>query len=165
MKKISISVIALLCSVCCFAQQQLAFPFSGGKEKMEKFFKDSIAVSQDIIKKKVTGTVIFKFTADEKGNISKTIVYYADDVLLVEPVIAAIRQSNGQWVIPEHEKTHDFVMPFYIRYNIPDNDDDDLAKAALANYRSKRPVYANNQVPLDMVTLLPAITISYDVTP
>ena len=54
-------------------------------------------------------------------------------------------------------------MPFYIRYNLPEVDDADLAKAALTNYRNKKPIYSNNQIPLDMVTLLPAVTINYDV--
>jgi len=49
------------------AQQQLAFPFQGGDRAMTQFFKDSIAVSSDIIKSKATGTVVFKFTADQKA--------------------------------------------------------------------------------------------------
>ncbi|MDB5087548.1 MAG: hypothetical protein JWR09_1542, partial [Mucilaginibacter sp.] len=94
MKRITLSIIALLISVSCFAQEEIAFPFQGGKDAMIKFFKDSLVVSQDIIQKKAVGVVMFKFTADVKGNIKKTIIYYADDALLAIPVIEAIKKSN-----------------------------------------------------------------------
>lgn len=163
MKKIALSIVALLISISCFAQQQLAFPFKGGKDKMTRFFKDSLAVSKGIINRKITGVVMFKFTADDKGDVSKTIIYYADDAVLAIPVIEAIKKTSGQWVIPAGEKTHDFLMPVYIRYNLPENDEPDLQKAALTNYRNKHPIFTNNQLPLDMATLLPAVTISYNV--
>lgn len=164
MKKITLSIIALLISVSCFAQkQQLAFPFKGGKDKMVKFFKDSLVVSHDIINRRLAGVVIFKFTADDKGDVSKTIVFYADDANLTVPVIAAIKKSSGSWTIPTGEKSHDFLLTIYIRYNLPENDDPSLQKSALSNYRNKRPIFTNNQVPLDMATLLPAVTINYDV--
>lgn len=165
MKKISLSIIALLISVGCFAQKELAFPFKGGKDAMIRFFKDSLVVSQDIIQKKTAGVVMFKFTVDETGTIKKTIVYYADDAILAVPVIEAIKKSNNKWVIPTHEKLHDYVVPFYIRYNLPESPDAGLQNAAFDNYRNKRPILPNNQIPLDMATLLPAITISYDVAP
>jgi hypothetical protein len=165
MKKVTLSIIALLISVGCFAQEELAFPFQGGKDAMTKFFKDSVVVSQDIIRKKTVGVVMFKFTADLKGNVKKTIIYYADDAILVVPIIEAIKKSNHKWIIPNHEKVHDFIIPFYIRYNLPENPDADLQKAAYDNYRNKRPIFPNNQIPLDMATLLPAITINYDVAP
>ena len=164
MKKIALSIIVLLVSVSCFAQkQQLAFPFKGGKDKMTRFFKDSLVVSQEIVNRQITGVVIFKFTADDKGDVSKTIVFYADDANLTIPVIAAIKKSSGNWTIPTGEKSHDFLLPVYIRYNLPENDDPSLQKSALSNYRNKRPIFTNNQVPLDMATLLPAVTISYNV--
>jgi hypothetical protein len=165
MKKITLSVIALLISAGCFAQKGLAFPFQGGKEAMIRFFKDSLVISQDIIQKKTAGMVMFKFTADDQGNIKKTIIYYADDAILAIPVIEAIKKSNHKWTIPNHEKVHDYVVPFYIRYNLPEDPDARLQKAAFDNYRNKRPILPNNQIPLDMATLLPAVTISYDVAP
>ncbi|WP_094568867.1 hypothetical protein [Mucilaginibacter xinganensis] len=164
MKKFTLAIIALFISVGCFAQD-IPFPFQGGKDAMTGFFKDSLVVSQDIIQKKATGAVIFKFSADAKGNIQKTIVYYADDAVLVTPVIEALKKSNHKWVIPNHEKLHDFIIPFYIRYNLPETPDAALKKAAFDNYRNKRPILPGNQIPLDLATLLPAITINYDVAP
>jgi len=163
MEKIAIVIISLLVSLSCFAQKQAAFPFKGGKDAMTKFFKDSVSIPQEIIKRRVTGVVMLKFTADDSGNVSKTIIYYADDAYLTIPVNDALKKSAGKWMIDAKEKTHDFVVPFYIRYNLPEVDDADLAKSALTNYRHKKPIYSNNQIPLDMVTLLPAVTISYDV--
>jgi hypothetical protein len=165
MKKVTVSIIALLLSVSCFAQEKLAFPFQGGRDVMSRFFKDSLVVSQDLIHKKAAGMVIFKFTADDKGNITKTILYYADDAVLVSPVIEAIKKSNHKWVIPNRQKYHDFVMPFYIRYNLPEGAEPDVLKAAYDTYRNKRPIFPNTQIPLDAATLLPAITVSYDVGP
>ena len=163
MKKITVFAIALFVSVSCFAQKQAPFPFKGGKEAMTRFFKDSISIPQEIIKRRVTGVVMLKFTADDKGEVSKTIIYYADDAYLTIPINDALKKSAGKWVIDAKEKTHDFVMPFYIRYNLPEVDDADLAKSVLTNYRRKKPIYSNNQIPLDMVTLLPAVTINYDI--
>lgn len=164
MKRLSLLIATILISISCFAQkQQLAFPFKGGKDKMTKFFKDSLVVSQDIINRRIVGVVIFKFTADDNGDVSKTIVFYADDATLTVPVIAAIKKSSSNWTIPAGEKSHDFLLPVYIRYNLPENDDPSLQKSALSNYRNKRPIFTNNQVPLDMATLLPAVTISYNV--
>ncbi|MES2111647.1 MAG: hypothetical protein V4577_23010 [Bacteroidota bacterium] len=163
MKRLSLLITTILISISCFAQQQLAFPYKGGKDKMVKFFKDSLVVSQDIINRRITGVVIFKFTADDKGSVSKTIVFYADDANLTIPVIAAIKKTSGNWTLTAGEKSHDFLLPVYIRYNLPENDDPSLQKSALSNYRNKHPIFTNNQVPLDMATLLPAITISYNV--
>jgi len=162
MKRISISIIALLITASCFAQQKMMFPFQGGKEAMTGFFKDSIVVTPDIIHKKATGLVILKFSADGQGNVSKTIIYYADDAILVTPVIEAIKKSNHKWIIPSREKSHDFIISVNIRYNLPETDDAEMQKAAMQNYRNKRPILSNNQVPLDMATLLPAVTINYD---
>ena len=163
MKKIALSFIILVSAITCFAQQKLAFPFLGGKDIMTRFFKDSLVVSQDIIQRKNTGLVVLKFSANNQGEIKKTVVYYADDASLVPSVIDALKKSNRKWVIPEPEKIHDFVLPVYIRYNVPEGYSDDLQKAAFNNYRNKRPILPNNQIPLDMATLLPSITISYDI--
>lgn len=130
---------------------------------MTHFFKDSLVVSPVIIQRKTTGVVILKFTADGQGNIAKTIIYYADDAILVSPVIEAVKKSNHKWIIPSREKSHDFIISVNIRYNLPETDDAAMQKAAMDNYRNKRPILSNNQVPLDMATLLPAITINYDI--
>src|SRR5260370_32221406 len=106
MKRVLLSAIALFISVCCIAQQPLAFPFEGGSQVMTQFFKDSITVSPEIIKSKANGTVIFKFTADEKGTIQKLVIYYADDAILAPPMIAALKKSNHKWIVPDKEKFH-----------------------------------------------------------
>lgn len=139
------------------------FPFQGGKDAMTHFFRDSLVVSPVIIQRKTTGVVILKFTADGQGNIAKTIIYYADDAILVSPVIEAVKKSNHKWIIPSREKSHDFIISVNIRYNLPETDDAGMQKAAMDNYRNKRPISSNNQVPLDTATLLPAITINYDI--
>lgn len=163
MKKITISIIALLITVSCFAQEKMMFPFQGGKEAMTDFFRDSVVVTQTIIHKRATGVVILKFSSDLQGNIGQAIVYYADDAILVAPVIEAIKKSNHKWIIPNREKSHDFIISVSIRYNLPDTDDSAIVKAAMENYRNKRPIFSNNQVPLGVATLLPAVTINYDI--
>jgi hypothetical protein len=77
MKKTLLAIVILFMSFSCMAQEQLMFPFQGGNQIMTRFFKDSIIVSPEIIQKKATGVAIFKFTADEKGNIKKIIIYYS----------------------------------------------------------------------------------------
>jgi len=163
MKKILISLTAILLSVHCIAQEQLAFPFQGGKDVMTSFFKDSLTVSPDIIQKKATGVVILKFTADQKGGITKLIVYYADDALLIPPVIDVIKKSNHKWIIPDHEKFHDFILPFSVNFNPPVTPVKSLNKAVYDYYRGKKPIATSNQVPLDEVTLLPTVMVNYDI--
>lgn len=144
------------------AQQRLAFPFQGGNAVMTRFFKDSLIVSQDIIKKKATGTAVFKFTADESGNIKKIIVYYADDAILVQPIIEALKRSNRKWVIPDREKLHDFILPFSINFNAPATDVDKVQKDFYTFYNNRKPIIAFDQVPLDMATLLPTVVVNYN---
>jgi hypothetical protein len=163
MKKFTITIVTLLITISCFAQEKMMFPFQGGKDAMTHFFRDSLVVSPVIIQRKTTGVVILKFTADGQGNIAKTIIYYADDAILVSPVIEAVKKSNHKWIIPSREKSHDFIISVNIRYNLPETDDAGMQKAAMDNYRNKRPISSNNQVPLDTATLLPAITINYDI--
>src|ERR1700712_3852908 len=102
MKKILLFAVAILSTICVKAQSELAFPFQGGGPIMSRFFKDSLVVSPEIIKKKDTGMAVFKFTADDKGAIKKIIVYYSDDAILVAPIISALRKSNNKWIIPDH---------------------------------------------------------------
>jgi hypothetical protein len=163
MKKKILFIAAILLSVHCMAQEQLLFPFQGGKEGMDKFFKDSLTVSPEIIQKKAIGTAVFKFTADEKGAISKIIVYYADDAILAPTIIDALRKSNHKWIIPDREKTHDFIITFAFSFNPPATDSGDLQKTVYDNYRTRNPITSTNQVPLNEATLLPNVVVNYDV--
>ncbi len=163
MKKISLLVIVMLLSLSCMAQEQLAFPFQGGKDIMTRFFKDSVVVSKDIIRKKATGMAIFKFTADEQGKISKVVIYYADDLLLTPPIIEALKKSNRKWIIPDHEKTHDFILPFTIRFNAPVTANTELQKSSYDFYKSSKAFFSSDQIPLNEATLLPAMVINYDI--
>jgi hypothetical protein len=162
-KNILLTAVALLLSFCAVAQQQLAFPFQGGKDVMTRFFKDSITVSPQIIAKKATGTAVFKFTADEKGTIRKIIIYYADDLLLTQPLIAALQKSNHKWIIPDHEKFHDFIATFVISFKPPVTATPAVQKAVYEFYRTHKPFLSYDQVPLDMATLLPTVLVNYDV--
>lgn len=164
MRKILVSVIALLWSVTVMAQEQLAFPFQGGKDVMTQFFKDSVIVSHDLVLNRAEGMVIFKFTADEQGRISKIIIYYADDAVLAEPAIDALKRSNRKWIIPNHEKFHDFILPFSFNFNPPPAESADLRKEVYHYQRNRKAIATTNQVPLDMATLLPTIIVSYDLT-
>jgi hypothetical protein len=144
------------------AQEQLSFPFQGGKEAMNQFFKDSLAVSPEVVQKKATGLVVFKFSADTKGNISKLVVYYAEDPLLVPPVFDALKKSNHKWIIPDHEKIHDFLISFAFHFNPPATGIIKLQKAVYNNYRNRIPIFSTDQVPLDVATLLPTVMVNYD---
>ncbi len=163
MKKILLSVAVILFSVACMAQKKSTFPYKGGKDLMIAFFKDSLKVSPEIIQKQLTGTVIFKFSADAKGNVTKIVIYYADDTSLVGPVIDVLKKSNHNWAIPDDEKSHDFIIPFCYRFNLPVTNKKLAAKALYDSYSSRTPIIAGNQIPLDMATLLPVIQINYDI--
>ena len=162
MKKIFLFGITFLLSLSCMAQAQLAFPFQGGKDIMTRFFKDSLTVSNDIIKKRATGMAIFKFTADEQGAISKVVIYYADDLLLTPPIIAALKKSTRKWIIPDHEKFHDFLLPFSVRFNPPILTNAEVQKSTYDFYKNSKRFMSTDQIPLNEATLLPAVVISYD---
>lgn len=163
MKKIILFFVATMFAVSCFAQQELAFPFQGGKEVMNSFFKQNVDVSSDIVKRKVTGTAVFKFTADTAGAIKKIIIYYADDVSLVTPIIEALKKSDGKWIIPFREKAHDFIIPFRINFKAPATANAALQKAVYDFHRTRKPVLSNDQVPLDVATLLPTVSVTYEI--
>jgi hypothetical protein len=163
MKKSILILVVILISAHCMAQRQLSFPFRGGKEEMARFFKDSLIVSQEIIQKKAIGTAVFKFTADENGAISKIVVYYADDYILVTPIIDALRKSNHKWVIPGPERRHDFIISFVYSFTAPQTDNLDLQKIVYENYRTHSAIAATDQVPLNEATLLPPVVVSYDI--
>ncbi|MEO6150555.1 MAG: hypothetical protein ABIP28_10350 [Mucilaginibacter sp.] len=161
MKKIILSICFALTATFAVAQQQLAFPFQGGKNVMASFFKDSLKVSADIINKKAVGTAVLKFTADEKGSIKKIIIYFADDAILIKPIIDALRKSDHKWVIPDGEKLHDFILPFSVSFTTSASWDAAAQKAFFDYYKNRRPIVSFDQVPLDMATLLPAVVITY----
>jgi hypothetical protein len=162
MKKLLI-IALLLSSAYCKAQEgDLAFPFQGGNAIMTRFFKDSLQIGDDIKAKKATGTAVFKFTADINGNIQKIVIYYADDFLLTMPIIQALKKSTKKWIIPNKEKFHDFIIPFSIGYNTPSSGEAEVQKAAYDFYSTRKPIVANDQIPLNAATLLPTVIVKYD---
>jgi hypothetical protein len=162
MKKILLIITVLFIAVNCKAQETIPFPFQGGSNIMTRFFKDSVQVSPEIIQKKAAGVVIFKFTADVSGVIKKIIIYYADDYSLTPPLIEALKKSNHKWVIPDHEKLHDFIIQFAINFNPPAGGSQAVAADFYKFYSQRRPILSTNQVPLDDATLLPTVAVSYD---
>ena len=130
---------------------------------MTQFFKDSISVSPEIIKSKANGTVVFKFTADQKGTIQKLVIYYADDAILAPPLIAALKKSDHKWVVPDNEKTHDFILSFAVSFNAPAEGTPSPQKGVYNFYLKRKPILSTNQVPLDNVTLLPAVLVKYSI--
>jgi hypothetical protein len=163
MKKVFLIITGLFISVYCMAQEELSFPFQGGHTVMNRFFKDSVTVTSDIIFKKATGTAIFKFTADDIGTITRIVIYYADDLILTPPIIAALKKSNHKWVIPNHEKFHDFIIPFSISFNIPTTGNAAAQKSYYDFYLHHKPFLPIDQIPLNEATLLPAVVVKYDV--
>jgi len=131
---------------------------------MTSFFKENIVVSPEIIQKRASGMVVFKFTADEKGAITKIVIYYADDAVLVPPIIEALKKSNHKWIIPDHEKFNDFIVPFSYSFNAPPAESKELRKNVYDYIRNRKPIFSTDQVPLDEATLLPAVMVNYDLT-
>jgi hypothetical protein len=166
MKKILVLFTAILISGYAMAQMipiatDLPAPFKGGTDAMKAFFRDSLEVTPTIQKAKASGMVIFKFTADAKGNLSKMVVYYADDLMLTEPIIEALKRTSGRWVIPVDHKVYDFIIPFSINFKPGTAPKPATVKAVLDYAKSKRPIVADDQVPLNAATLLPTIIINY----
>lgn len=161
MKKILL-IIALLTSVNCMAQEGVTFPFQGGSRVMTQFFKDSLKISREIKHIKASGVVVFKFTADDNGVVRKIVIYYADDANLAPPAIEALRKSSHKWIIPEHEKLHDFIIPFLIRIDPSEALDRETQNSIYDFYSKRKPIVARDQMPLDMTTLLPTIVVNYD---
>ncbi|HEY4323249.1 MAG TPA: hypothetical protein VGN20_04665 [Mucilaginibacter sp.] len=164
MKKIFLIISAILLTLTSMAQEKLAFPFQGGKDVMTAFFRDSLIVSAEMVQKRASGVVVFKFSADDKGRITKMVIYYADDAVLASPVIDVLKKSNHKWVIPDHEKSHDFIMPFNFSFNPPPAGTPGLQKAVYNFYAHRKPIFSTDQIPLDEATLLPTIMINYDIT-
>jgi hypothetical protein len=160
--KRTLLIITLFISTHCMAQEQLAFPFQGGSKVMTQFFKDSLKVSATIMRAKATGMVIFKFSADEKGNIKNLVIYYADDAILAPPAIEALKKSTKKWIIPDNEKLHDFILPFLIRFDSPNSANKDTQEQQLNFYAKRTPILSHDQIPLNLTTLLPAIVVNYN---
>jgi len=164
MKKSLLFVIFILLSFYGMAQRKSPFPFRGGKDHMMEFLKDSLVVSPQIIQERATGTVVFKFTSDQLGNITKMVVYYADDATLIQPVIDVMKKTNRKWVLPDDVKVNDFLITFSFNFNPPATVTRDIQKSVY-NYVSKRtPITFNNQAILDLTTLLPTIVINYNIS-
>lgn len=163
MKKILLFLTFITFSLHCLAQEELAFPFQGGKDIMTRFFRDNLAVSNDLIQKRASGSVTCKFTADTQGRISKIIIYYADDAVLVPAVIDALKKSDRKWIIPDHEKFHDFIIPFSFSFNVPAAETNGLQTGVYDYVRNRKPITTENQVPLDRATLLPTVIVRYDI--
>lgn len=160
MKKYILILLAVLSFGYAKAQAQLDFPFQGGKKEMADFFKRTIILDESITQQSATGMVMLKFTSNEKGAVQKIVIYYADDRVLIKPIIDALKQTEGKWIIPAGEKTYDFIIPFNIGSDSPS---DKLAKGMFQFYKSKSPISATDQIPLDLVTLLPAVKVNYEV--
>jgi hypothetical protein len=163
MKKLPLFAIALLFSVSCMAQDQLSFPFQGGKDIMTRFFNENVIVPKDVVKKRVAGTVVFKFTADENGALSKIVIYYADDLALTPFIVEALKKSSSKWIIPNKEKVHDFILPFTIRHNTPVKGVAEVQKTHYEFFKNSKPFVSTDQIPLNEASLLPTVIINYDV--
>ncbi|MDB5015237.1 MAG: hypothetical protein JWQ84_69 [Mucilaginibacter sp.] len=164
MKKVFLSITIALLSCYCMAQNKTVFPFRGGKANMMRFFNDSLKVSPEIIKKKATGLVVFKFTSDDEGKLSKIVVYYADDAILIPPVIEALKKSARKWMLPDHETANDFIITFSFGFNPPAANTRDLQKAVYDYINNRKPIISANQSLLDTGMLLPTIIVKYDLT-
>lgn len=162
MKKLFLLTITVLISVSCMAQEQLSFPFQGGKEIMMRFFNENVIVPKDAVKKRVAGTVVFKFTADENGVLSKIVIYYADDLALTPFIVEALKKSSSKWIIPNREKFHDFILPFSIRHNTPVKGTAEIQKSHYDFYKNSKPFVSADQIPLNEASLLPTVIINYD---
>ena len=158
MKKLILMCVAVLSFSYAMAQQEMDFPFQGGSKIMTDYFDKNLKVTDLIKQIAATGTVIMKFTSDEKGSIIKMVVYYADDASLVEPVVSALKGTNGKWIIPGGQKSYDFVIPFSINIDAPAPE---ASKYMLQFYNARKPIVATDQIPLNLVSLLPTVNVTY----
>ncbi|QKJ31856.1 hypothetical protein HQ865_19510 [Mucilaginibacter mali] len=158
MKKLILMLMATLSFSYAMAQAEMDFPFQGGNKVMTDYFTANVIPTAAIKYRAASGTVVMKFTADEKGSIIKMVVYYADDASLAEPIIKALKGTNGKWIIPDKQKTYDFLIPFSISIDAPTTK---ASKAMLQFYNSRSPIIATDQIPLNLVSLLPTIQIKY----
>jgi hypothetical protein len=162
MKKLILMLMATLSFSYAMAQAEMDFPFQGGSRVMADYFTNHVVITDLIKQRAASGVVVMKFTSDEKGSIIKMVVYYADDVSLTEPVIAALKGTAGKWIVPVKQKFYDFLIPFSINIDAPTAK---ANKAMLAYYNNRTPIVANDQIPLNLVSLLPTVQIKYTYTP
>lgn len=158
MKKFFLTLIAALSFSFVMAQAEMDFPFQGGSQVMNDYFANNLNITDFIKQHAANGTVVMKFTSDVKGSIIKMVVYYADDASLVEPVIKALKGTDGKWIIPDKQKFYDFIIPFSINVDAPTTK---ASRAMLHFYNSRKPIITTDQVPLYLVSLLPTIQVKY----
>ncbi|GAB3923715.1 hypothetical protein [Mucilaginibacter myungsuensis] len=158
MKRLVLLLVAIMAISSAKAQQEMDFPFQGGQRVMADYFTNTVNATELMKQRGAYGLVIMKFTADNKGSIIKMVVYYADDASLPEPVIAAMKGTNGKWIIPAKEKSYDFIIPFSINLDGPI---EASAKPMFDFYNSRQPITTKDQVPLNTVSLLPTVQIKY----
>jgi hypothetical protein len=127
-----------------------------------QFFKDTLQVTPEIKQAKAAGLVIFKFSADDKGNIKNVVIYYADDAILAGPAVEALKKSDHKWIIPDNEKLHDFLFPVLIKLNATDDDNAETRNALHHFYAKRKPILTKDQVPLNLTTLLPEVVVTYN---
>ncbi len=162
MKKLILTLMAALFFTYAMAQAEMDFPFQGGSKVMADYFHNNIAITNLIKQRAASGLVVMKFTSDDKGSIIKMVVYHADDVSLVEPIIKVLKSTDGKWIIPDKQKSYDFLIPFSISI---DNPGKAAGAAMLKFYNSRNPIIATDQIPLNLVSLLPAVQIKYTYQP
>jgi hypothetical protein len=162
MKKLILMLMAAMSFSYAMAQDEMDFPFQGGNQVMADYFANTIKVTELIKQRAASGLVIMKFTADEKGSITKMVVYYADDASLTEPIIRSLKGTNGKWIIPVKQKSYDFLIPFSINIDAPTAK---ASKAMLQYYNSRSPIIATDQIPLNTVSLLPTVQVKYTYVP
>jgi hypothetical protein len=163
MKKTLLIIILASLTLTGFAQKKLAFPFKGGKEHMVNFFKDSLIVSQGIIDRKAYGIVVIKFSADPLGRVSKMVVYYADDPVLIQPAVDALKRSDKHWIIPTGASSTDYLVTFSYSFNPPAAPSADL-QAAVYDYNiNRKPITFNNESLVENGILLPTVVVNYDI--
>ncbi len=130
---------------------------------MMSFFKDSLTVSQGIIDSRAYGQVIIKFSADPLGRVSKMMVYYADDAILVQPAVDALRRSQKHWTIPTGEATTDYLITFSFNFIPPAAPSAELENA-IYNYNiNRKPITFENESLLQDGILLPTVAVNYDI--
>jgi hypothetical protein len=163
MKKTLLLIALLSVALCGMAQKKSSFPFKGGVEHMMAFFKDSLIVSQDIIQRKASGTVTFKFSADALGRVSKIVLYYADDAVLAQPAADALKRSGGKWDIPVGTASNDYLITFSFNFIPPAAAGVDLVNAVYDYSVNHRPITFPNQFLMENGILLPTVAVNYDI--
>jgi hypothetical protein len=163
MKKTLLIIALISVSFCGFAQKRSNFPFKGGIEHMMSFFRDSVIVAQGVIDRKATGVVTCKFTADALGRVSKIVVYYAEDPILAQTAVDALKRSAGKWDIPIGQSGNDYLITFSFSFVPPAAAGVDLVNAVYDYTVNHKPIAAINQLLTDDCILLPTIMVTYDI--